>query len=77
MESNAFFKSIDRVAQYFFLFKDINLVRSDNASEVDTPFLKPYWALFITLFFSMKSKNLCFNTFSIILEKGDNKEIDL
>ena len=55
----------------------MNPVRSDNASEVETPFLKPYWALFITSFFSMKSRNLCFNTFSIILEKGDNKEIGL
>ena len=52
MESNAFFKSIDRAAHYFILFKDMNPVRSDNASDVETPFLKPYWALFITLFYA-------------------------
>ena len=65
MESNAFFKSIDRVAQYFFLFNDMNPVRSDNASEVDTSFLKPYWDCSSPCYLMICSPSKSFSDFQI------------
>ena len=77
MESNAFFMSIDIAAQYFILFESMVPVRSVNASEVETPFLKPNCDLLNILFFYIKSIYLDFKTFSKIFEKDDNREIGL
>ena len=50
MESNVFFRYIDIAEQHFNLFKDMVPVRSGNASEVETPSLKPNCDLLIIIF---------------------------